>query len=854
MNAPPTHQPPDRPDRLTETVTRLAARPRVVLLVSVVVAILGAALATRLQLRTAISELLPTNDPAVQALERTRDRVSDLSLLLVGIRSPDRQANLRYAAALTDHLSKLPPTVVELAAYHLRDLQQFIQKHRWLYLSVGELGELRDELRATLVRRKNPFALDLGDEPAPDARDRLTGAARAQQHALEQRFPDGYFVRGDYAWVATLPAGGMVAEGAGDRLIAEVRAFVDAHPPATFHPQMVVLPAGPVQSAIQNREAVERDILSVTVMCVFIIGLSLALYFRSKRWLALVVTPAMLGTVGAFAVAALAVGYLNSSTAFLGSIILGNGINYAIILGARYREHRRRQGWEPPRALQAAVAGVWRSTLAAALAAAAAYASLLFTGFRGFSQFGLMGAIGCLMCWLATFTVMPALILIAERRPSRAPAAPRAAATRRFDLRPHVRAMLIAAAGVTLLAVLGLRHFAQAPFEYDFRRLSTDSDHDQDYRQFDRNLDALFGSWHSPTVLLADRLDQVEPMRQTIRQQDRQSGKTIPYIGRVVTIYDVLPGTPAEQRQKLQLLADIRRLAADPATELLDEPDRKLLRENLPPADLRELGPMDLPPLARRPFTERDGTAGRALLAYHNSPQVSMWNGHDLLGIAGVLARLPLPDGSIIESSGPAMIFGGMLRSILRDGPLATGLSFLGVLLVVTLFVRPLRAVLLAIGGLLLGVLWMVGAAGHLGVRINFLNFIALPITFGIGVEYAVNVVARLAEGTPREPASAGGGLLATGAAVTLCSWTTIVGYGSLLAAHSRALRGFGTLAILGEIACLLAAVLVLPALYAWYLRTPRSPRSRSDASPTSTTMPSPLPLRRSGPPPSPVP
>ncbi len=331
-------------------------------------------------------------------------------------------------------------------------------------------------------------------------------------------------------------------------------------------------------------------------------------------------------------------------------------------------------------------------------------------------------------------------------------------------------------------------------------------------------------------------------MRQAIRRQDRSDR---PYIGRVVTIYDVLPGTPPEQRQKLQVLADIRRLAGDPAIALLDESDRKLLRENLPPADLRELGPMDLPPLARRPFTERDGTVGRALLAYHNSPQVSMWNGHDLLGIGGVLARLPLPDGSVIESSGPAMIFGGMLRSILRDGPLATGLSFLGVLLVVTLFVRPLRAALLAVGGLLLGVLWMVGAAGHLGVRINFLNFIALPITFGIGVEYAVNVVARLAEGKDGDPAAGGTGLLATGKAVTLCSWTTIVGYGSLLAAHSRALRGFGTLAILGEIACLLAAVLVLPALYAWRLRSMTTDRV------TNSAMASPLPLRSSPPPPS---
>ena len=42
----------------------------------------------------------------------------------------------------------------------------------------------------------------------------------------------------------------------------------------------------------------------------------------------------------AFAVAELAFGYVNSSTAFLGSIIVGNGINYAIILMSRYEENR----------------------------------------------------------------------------------------------------------------------------------------------------------------------------------------------------------------------------------------------------------------------------------------------------------------------------------------------------------------------------------------------------------------------------------------------------------------------------------------------------------------------------------
>ena len=125
---------------------------------------------------------------------------------------------------------------------------------------------------------------------------------------------------------------------------------------------------------------------------------------------------------------------------------------------------------------------------------------------------------------------------------------------------------------------------------------------------------------------------------------------------------------------------------------------------------------------------------------------------------------------------------------------------------------------------MLVGVVWMIGGAGVAGVRITFLNFIALPITFGIGVEYAVNVVARL-----RAEPDAAAAVRSTGSAVALCSWTTIVGYGSLLAAHSQALRGFGAMAILGEVACLLAAVVGLPALVSWS-RPPRAPAAPESA------------------------
>jgi predicted RND superfamily exporter protein len=122
----------------------------------------------------------------------------------------------------------------------------------------------------------------------------------------------------------------------------------------------------------------------------------------------------------------------------------------------------------------------------------------------------------------------------------------------------------------------------------------------------------------------------------------------------------------------------------------------------------------------------------------------------------------------------------------------------------------------------------------RLGIKINFVNFIAFPITFGIGVDYAVNVMARYLRDGARDVTAAVRG---TGGAVGLCSLTTIIGYSSLLVAKNVGLFLFGLLAVFGEVACLTTAVVLLPAVLT-LVRPPASPDLPAfewDA-PTSTT------------------
>ena len=110
----------------------------------------------------------------------------------------------------------------------------------------------------------------------------------------------------------------------------------------------------------------------------------------------------------------------------------------------------------------------------------------------------------------------------------------------------------------------------------------------------------------------------------------------------------------------------------------------------------------------------------------------------------------------------------------------------------------------------------LLSAASLLGIRINFLDFVSLPITIGIGIDYSVNIAARhRSEGR----GSAARILAAAGPAVALCSFTTVVGYASLLFSANQGIRSFGLAALIGEVTCIGAAIALAPALLDFRIR-----------------------------------
>jgi predicted RND superfamily exporter protein len=788
-------------------------RHRLVLALAALVTLFWAGLAARLELRTNVAELLPSKDPAVEELQYLASRIGGTSILQIAIESPDRDANLRLAAALTAKLRALPPDTIETAIYDVRKERQFFLSHKWLYAPLSDLQALRDALKNEIRKKKNPLYVDiLGEDEDPQA---IVKRMRARAAAFDP-FPTGFF-EGDHGRIVVIvcrPPGGLFAEHAGEKLAQAARRLIAAAHPESYHPKMQVGLTGDVMSQLEERAALENDLVWATAVCVTLVCLVVIVFYGRFRAIPFVGIPALMGVAFAFGMADLLFGYLNASTAFMGSIVVGNGINFAIIQLARYEEERR-GGKTPREAASVALAATIRPTVIAAVGAAAAYASLMVTRFRGFSQFGTIGGLGMVGAWCAAVTVLPALWAAFDKRERTA---------RRFappvtafsDLVARIatqapRTCLVVFGLLTVASIVPLNRYLHDPFEYDFRNLRNRRSLISGAAVLAERVDPIFGRTLTPAVIIADKRAHTDEIRNKVLERDHSlPGPQL--IGQVTTLDDFLPGDLPTQRAKLAVLDELRDIIDSPAVQLADDDDHEDLVKLRPPDHLSTITDADLPYEVKRPFIENDGTIGRVVLVYHDQ-HVSVWDGRNLMRIADIIGELRLDDGTVVRSSGHAVIFAAMIRSIVHDAPLATGMSLLAVAVLVMALARSRVGATLVLTTLIAGVLWMLGAAAWAGVRTNFLNFIALPITFGIGVDYGINIYLRYRlEGRGR----VGRAVRATGGAVALCSLTTIIGYAALLVGDNQALRSFGKMAILGEVACLAAAVVGLPAFLVW--------------------------------------
>jgi predicted RND superfamily exporter protein len=775
--------------------------------------------------RTDFATLLPESDRSVVHVKEATERTGGVGNIFVSINSPDFEANKKFAHAYAALLEKYPKELIKFFDFNSRDTEQFFKDHLFYYLSLDELKELRASLRKRLEKtRLSAVGLDL-DESNPDAQFKNVLKKIFEKHKSENPFgvnKEGYFTdaTGENVAMIIRPTGDAADQKFSRKIVDRLQADINALNPQSFHPKMEVGLSGTYVALLQNFASVLQDTVETAALTIFLVLASIYAYYRSLRMVAMLSAGVLVGILVTFAVTYFKIGYLNQQTAFLASIIVGNGINFGLIQMARYLEERG-HGVHLKRALNRSIFYTISATFMAAFATSISYSILSVTTFRGFSQFGFIGGIGMVICWAALTVMIPCFIVLFERwRPQNVHK------IRQFIQRDNARkfASLIHRNRKVLtyfmfalvpVSILGtMLYVSKDRFEYNLKKLTIKvSEGAGSENYYMRRVDQVLGNGSNASMLIAYDREDAHKTAQALEKKiadAKAAGKPL-FISSVRWLDQFYP---QEQSEKFAIIKDLRRLFLPKYLSMMSPKEREWGSVALKALKKDPFKTEELPEMVLRFFREIDGTLGRVVFVAANNDAV-LSNILDIIKIGNeISSTVTLAPGASLEKgkvlfASESMIFIDILANVSTEGPLVTVICFLAVGLLIGFGFRQIGESLFVYGFLAFGMFAFIAALQFFEVKLNFFNFITIPITIGIGVDYAINIYYRYKVDHKRSISEA---VSSTGSAVFLCSWTTIIGYGSMLWAKNQAMASFGLMAVIGEISCLAFALVFMPA------------------------------------------
>ncbi len=900
-------------------LVRLAcARPVATVLIAVALAILSVVYSLEyLSFSTSMRALLPPGRPYVERYTQYEREFGDLDSIAIVVEAPSLPEATLYANRLVRQL-RAENVPLKRIAYRI-DPKQF-EGRGLLYLSKERLANIRDAIfdyqefmeafaaRPTLDQLADGMAaqiaaafmsnfIDLGLSEGKGATDlkfvqdlvALIGSRLDRPGPYKSPFGTlfavpgadnpgaGYFLSEDQRLLFIL-AEPETQRGSftGDQRAIEGIRSVIASLKREF-PEVAVGVTGKPVLANDEMVAAFRDSERASLLAFALtLALLLAAFVRVGKpvLMTLILTVSLCWSIG---VATLVIGHLSLFSVMFISIVIGIGIDYGIYFLFRYEEELF-LGRSLKEAMEITAARSGPGMLLGALTAGGTFYVLWLTDFRGMRELGFIAGSAIILSWLAMMTVLPAVLMLVDRRHAgrAAGALPRAIALERMHvpfverLVSYPKAVLVMTAVLTIISAWGLRYI-----EFDYNLLNLQAVGTESVA-WEKRILATAGRSGFTALATADTLEELRQKHKALRALPSVSevdsalllipedqpeklkiiGDFAPLvspvrIGRSTTVdparlatsletlkrrFDIAgnEAPEGEVRTKIKLVAeDIGRLIvkirqSDPQvstpalTHLQNQIYRDFVRSfqrlqgNVTP---KPIGLADVPQELRAKFIS-DG--GRFLLQIH--PGVDIW---DREGARRFISDLRSVDPDV---TGTPVITYEALKLMERAYLQGTVYAVALVTLVTALTLRRLRETVLALLPLGLGLIWAFGLMYFLGLKFNMGNVFGLPLILGSAAEYGVNVVLRFMEGRDH-----GGPLIArsTMMAVLVSGLTTIVGFGTLMIADHRGIFGLGLLLTLGTTTSLIAALIVLPVLLRMVPTRTASPSDRPDNIPT---------------------
>ena len=359
-------------------------RPRRVLAVALALATLGWVVDTQTEVRSDLQALVPQDLPAVRDLETLQSTTGVAGEVDVVVEGRD----------LTD-----PEVVAWMRSFQERVLEQV------RYSPENGCG------KAALCPALSLPDLFQGRDAAAD-RERIEGLLDAVPPYFSQAVISADRRTANMAFgIRLMPLDEQ------QEAIERIRAELD--PPDGVTARVAGLPA--LAAEANDALASPWRRLGTLLAGLLAVGLVLLLVHRraERAWVPL--APIALATGwSALVLFALRVP-LNPMSATLGALVIALTTEFAVLLDGRYREERA-AGHDPAEALRRTYRSTGAAVLASGATAIAGFAVLIVSDVRMLQEFGIVTVVDLSVSLLGVLAVLPAVLMLAERRRGRAAA------------------------------------------------------------------------------------------------------------------------------------------------------------------------------------------------------------------------------------------------------------------------------------------------------------------------------------------------------------------------------------------------------------------------------------------------
>lgn len=547
--------------------------------------------------------------------------------------------------------------------------------------------------------------------------------------------------------------------------------------------------------AAQEESLIKGDILGCLVGSVIAVSLLFFLIYRNVVVLSFVLIPLGVGLQLAVGTMALMFDTVHILALAFSAVILGLGIDFAIHIYDRYTSERQ-QGTDIETAVGRSITKTGSAVLAGGITTLAAFFVITLADSPVLRQIGWLVLLGLFFCLAAVVWALPAWLVLAERfspRWLRKPAHLLGMNRLGAWVDSHPRTALIISLLIFLAGASGL---PQAGFEKDIFALKPKQLEALDVQQ---DLLKVFGTGQA-YVLVSWPAHTSEKLWAGSHQLDAILHKAVAD-GRQITWTSL---TRFSEKGTLQVPGVAPDQVADLFTRYgLNLPEftsladflQRITRQN---PTLTDISPCDrFPDIFDRFFIcDRKPVIGITWVQVDTEKTIryiqEQLRGADFAFLA-VNPQLAIDD------------FVHQSRSNLWQ---ALGLAGLFVIVVLSVYFRQPRQVILALVPVSMGLAASAGFMGWFGIHLNVFNFIVLPILIGIGLDDGIHILARYSESKtiPRT-------IQSTGRSILVTTLTTICGFGSLYLARYHVLESMGLFAIVGITACFFFSIITLTAL-----------------------------------------